>query len=338
MNVLKSILKYIAYTFLASLVALCVYTFVMTEILKKDYVNIFGYTYFVVATGSMSGTIEVNDVVIVKITDNYNVGDVITYIKDGSFITHRVVSVNDNQIITKGDVNNIEDDPILKENVIGIVSTVFSLSILFKFLGVSIIIFVFLTLINFEKIFKKYIVKKEIKNDYEIISLENDEEIRILNIILRMIQLKNKTVKNIVLDKENIVKFQFVYKCLISLLKDNSIYTLIDKPMFKELYDYDFETVGLDGNVTNKLYDMHIYSFLKILVFAILYDDKYIFDGVYKILKYKTKVDRREQFIKLNNANESIKIENLISFMREISKQMPNNEIIGLKELDELLR
>ena len=66
----KNIVKSIGYLFVGMLVALCVYTFVMTDILKKDYANVFGYTYFVVATGSMSGTIEVNDVVIVKLTDD----------------------------------------------------------------------------------------------------------------------------------------------------------------------------------------------------------------------------------------------------------------------------
>ena len=59
MTYVKKVFKGIAYSFLIILVSLCIYTFVMTDILKKDYVNVFGYTYFVVSTGSMSGTIEV---------------------------------------------------------------------------------------------------------------------------------------------------------------------------------------------------------------------------------------------------------------------------------------
>ena len=57
MNKIKNILKKCATVFLVLLVSLCIYTFVVTDILKKDYVNVFGYTYFVVASGSMSGTI-----------------------------------------------------------------------------------------------------------------------------------------------------------------------------------------------------------------------------------------------------------------------------------------
>lgn len=79
MSAAKNILKSIGYLFIGMLVALCVYTFIMTDILKKDYANVFGYTYFVVATGSMSGTIEVNDVVIVKLGNEAEVGDIITY-------------------------------------------------------------------------------------------------------------------------------------------------------------------------------------------------------------------------------------------------------------------
>ena len=67
---MKTILKYIASLFLVLLVSLCIYTFVVTDLMKKDYVNVFGYTYFVVASGSMSGTIEVDDIIFVRLTKN----------------------------------------------------------------------------------------------------------------------------------------------------------------------------------------------------------------------------------------------------------------------------
>ena len=57
MKTAKRVIKSIGYLFVGMLVALCIYTFIVTDVLKKDYANVFGYTYFVVATGSMSGTI-----------------------------------------------------------------------------------------------------------------------------------------------------------------------------------------------------------------------------------------------------------------------------------------
>ena len=64
---------------------------VQTRILKKETAEIFGYTAFEVVTGSMSGTIEIGDLIIVKVTNDVKINDIIVY-KDGSnFITHRVI-------------------------------------------------------------------------------------------------------------------------------------------------------------------------------------------------------------------------------------------------------
>ena len=132
-----------AYSFLIILVSLCIYTFVMTDIMKKDYVNVFGYTYFVVSTGSMSGTIEVNDIIFVKITENVEVDDVISYKNDsGDIITHRLVQKVGNKLIARGDVNNVNDDPITKDAVIGKVSLIVSPSFLLKSLAVFLILFI----------------------------------------------------------------------------------------------------------------------------------------------------------------------------------------------------
>ena len=105
MKTLKNILKYVASSFLVLLVIVSVYTFVATDIMKKDYANIFGYTYFVVASGSMSSEIEVDDIVFVKVTDKVKLNDVVTYkSNDGAIITHRLISMNNNKYILKGEV------------------------------------------------------------------------------------------------------------------------------------------------------------------------------------------------------------------------------------------
>lgn len=88
-------------------------------VLKKTYPNFLGYTYFSVLTGSMSNEINVGDIIIVKINDNYNVGDVVTYQSLDKFITHRVIRIEENVVITKGDINNVIDEPVNKEFVVG---------------------------------------------------------------------------------------------------------------------------------------------------------------------------------------------------------------------------
>ena len=98
------------------LVVMVVYNFFQISVLNKKYSNLFGYTFFEVTTGSMSNTIEINDVVIVKITKDIKKDDIITYINDDVIITHRVVEQNGEQIITKGDANNGVDNWKLYED------------------------------------------------------------------------------------------------------------------------------------------------------------------------------------------------------------------------------
>lgn len=97
-----------------------VYNFVQTKILNKEYCNIFGYTIFQVSTGSMSNTIEVDDIVIVKLNkENLKENDIIVFKQDENIITHRIIKKENDKITTKGDANNAEDNPIKQDDVIG---------------------------------------------------------------------------------------------------------------------------------------------------------------------------------------------------------------------------
>lgn len=89
------------------------------KIIKNDYANLFGYTFFEVATGSMYPTMEIGDVVVVKITKEVEQNDIIVYKDDESIITHRLIEKNDNELIAKGDANNSEDKPIEESMVLG---------------------------------------------------------------------------------------------------------------------------------------------------------------------------------------------------------------------------
>ena len=100
--------------------AFTLYSFVALEILDKDYVSVFGFTYFEVASGSMFPTISKNDMVIVKLNDEYEEEDIVTYMLNGDFITHRVKRIDTSTIITKGDANNTADFTLAEDtNIIG---------------------------------------------------------------------------------------------------------------------------------------------------------------------------------------------------------------------------
>ena len=155
--------KYIACFLLFVLVVSSLYTFVMTDIMKKDYVNIFGYTYFIIDTDSMLGTFDINDVVFVKLDNDVQINDIVSYKKnDGKIVTHRLVDRIGNKLITKGDDNSSVDQPITKNMVIGSVRSSLSLKFMFKCITLFLITFIFLVLINFEKIIKKFVLKNQV--------------------------------------------------------------------------------------------------------------------------------------------------------------------------------
>ncbi|MBR4693534.1 MAG: signal peptidase I [Bacilli bacterium] len=116
---IKKIISDLVILVLAIFFIIAIYGFINIKILKKDYVNLFGYTYFDIITGSMEDTINVHDMVFVKITEDVKEGDIISFKSEDMIITHRVYKVDDDLIITKGDANNTLDKPIKKDQVIG---------------------------------------------------------------------------------------------------------------------------------------------------------------------------------------------------------------------------
>lgn len=408
MTYLKKIFKSIAYAFLVLLVSLCVYTFIATDIMKKDYVNVFGYTYFVVKTGSMSGTLEIDDIIIVKIDDNPKINDIITYVNDdGEIITHRLIRKTGNKLIAQGDVNNAEDNPITKDRLIGIVKLVISPSFILKVVATFLILFIFLALINFDSIIQKYIIKdkkkvvqgsvpdeifvtKEHKKEEksgltvtipldEIANIQEaqekealaDEEIEILevedvididnnNIVTRerntarererelleqvsnLLRIKNNSLTTTRINKKWLIKYQYVYK-LAQILMNNDMIELeeaINHPPFKEIYDYDLDRAGLYENLRNKIYEMPIYVFLRILTFAILYNDEEFFDGIYKIMKYKIQIDKHGYFkeVKRNDSYGRKQLKSLITFMQKISIKFDNKNVFELERIEKYVK
>lgn len=104
---------------------LAIYSFIELDVKEKEYCNIFGYSIFQIETGSMSPTLEIEDIIIVKIeNENIEKNDIVTFKQDNNFITHRVVKIENNKFFTKGDNNPTEDDPIEKNDIFGKVKIV----------------------------------------------------------------------------------------------------------------------------------------------------------------------------------------------------------------------
>ena len=100
------------------------YISIQTKVFKNDYANFFGYSIFEVQTGSMSGTIEAGDWIIVDLSKKPKLNDIVTYESNGNFITHRVVEIYGSTYVTMGDANSAKDDPIDGEEIVGTVSKI----------------------------------------------------------------------------------------------------------------------------------------------------------------------------------------------------------------------
>lgn len=359
MKIVKKILKYLAYSLLSILVIFSIYSVIMVKVLNKDYVNVFGYTYFVVASGSMSGTIEVNDIIIVKLNDGYKEKDIVTFKNNGSFITHRVERIEKDKVITRGDANNLDDDPVSKKDIIGRVVLIVSTAALLKILIVGVFIALIIVIIYFDKIFKKYITKEKKtkdlktpleytqkiklskdknkniplleKNNDEIEVLELDDEKEFLNLVLKVLKSKNK---NLMLTKQGSLKLKYVYEIAVASLYDQEeINKLLKDVPFKELYDYEFEDILFTKNIQDKLYEMPMYIYLKLLSYSLLYDENEYFDAIFKMLKYRIKIDREEKFIKNNK-----RMTEVMALIEKIIINVGHEEDFELKQIKERIK
>ena len=89
-------------------------------VLQNPQPGFAGYSTAVVISGSMSGSIEINDMIIIHEEDTYTPGDIITFKSGSSLVTHRIIDETEDGFITKGDANNSEDlHPVPFDNVVG---------------------------------------------------------------------------------------------------------------------------------------------------------------------------------------------------------------------------
>ena len=98
------------------------YNHIQINIKGNTYTTMLGYSAFEVATGSMSNTIEIGDVILVKLiepNETLSENEIVVFTQDTTLVTHRIIKINGDQIITKGDANNTQDDPISRGQIIG---------------------------------------------------------------------------------------------------------------------------------------------------------------------------------------------------------------------------
>lgn len=79
------------------------------------------YSVLKVLSGSMEPDILVGDIIIIEKCQSYEVNDIVTFnVENQYLVTHRIIEIQENNYVTKGDNNNtIDSEKVTLENIDG---------------------------------------------------------------------------------------------------------------------------------------------------------------------------------------------------------------------------
>lgn len=109
---LKSIGRILLLIVISLVIGIKVYTWNAQTLTGNSMPMPFGWGVSVVLSGSMEPELSVNDMVFVQEQDSYSENDVVVYQDGSSLVIHRIISIDGDTVITKGDANNTADKPI----------------------------------------------------------------------------------------------------------------------------------------------------------------------------------------------------------------------------------
>lgn len=113
---------------------------------NEKIVSLFGKSILVVTTESMKPTINAGDLIIISSSNEYNKNDIVTFVDEDICVTHRIIKNENGMFITMGDANNIADNPIKKDQILGKVifkSHILGIIVLYYFKPIVVIYFLF---------------------------------------------------------------------------------------------------------------------------------------------------------------------------------------------------
>lgn len=136
-KVFNIVLYSVLFAVLAFLIVTLVWIIVDRITSKSPVTSVYGHSFLVVETGSMSGTIEEGDLIVISKTDDYKTGDIITFLPEGDSIptTHRIIRIDGDNFYTRGDANGNAEDPrpVTKDDILGeVVSVIPGVGLFFR--------------------------------------------------------------------------------------------------------------------------------------------------------------------------------------------------------------
>lgn len=118
-KLIKNVLRFILLIIIGTAIGVNAYMINAKNLVGNNLPMPFGYGAAVVLSGSMEPAFSKGDLIIVKETDEFDLNDIVVFESENSLVVHRVVGIGKDEVVTKGDANNVADDPISKGDVLG---------------------------------------------------------------------------------------------------------------------------------------------------------------------------------------------------------------------------
>ena len=110
-NRIRLVLRYLILAILGIVLGLNLYWFNAANLTGNQVPMPFGYGASVVLSGSMEPTLSVGDLILIREEEQYHTDDMVVYQTGRTAVVHRVVSIDEETVITRGDANNGNDEP-----------------------------------------------------------------------------------------------------------------------------------------------------------------------------------------------------------------------------------
>ena len=134
-KIIQNVIRVLLLFIISLIIGITVYS-VNAKSLRGDQMPMpFGIGISVVLTGSMEPTISTNDLIIVRETNDYEVNDIVVFQDHSSLVVHKIIRIDGEEIVTKGDANDTEDAPISVKQIKGeVVSIIPFFGLMVKFI------------------------------------------------------------------------------------------------------------------------------------------------------------------------------------------------------------
>ena len=115
------IVRWIVLIVCGAILGFNIYNINAKRLMRNQLPMPFGYGMATVLSGSMEPEFSKGDLLIVGESDELEINDIVVFEDGSSLVVHRIIDIQEETIITKGDANDVADDPIMKEAVRGTV-------------------------------------------------------------------------------------------------------------------------------------------------------------------------------------------------------------------------